>query len=330
MTTEWRNDPVAQAVATLIHAAGRREEPPSEAYHAVLAAAEEVLRDKVARRRRWRIAGLIAAAVAIGATALVVLRPRLPATDAPAVARVDRLVGSSEARWPGASAWVQLSESSSALPPGARVRTREDGMLGLALADGVSLRLAPMTEVELDEASRVVLRHGAVYADTGPGDGGTISVVTPAGTAHDFGTQFEVRYEHDQLRLSVREGRVALLLDAERIIADAGTQLAIDAAGGWSRTSIAGDDHAWQWAESVAPMPGFDDQPVTVLLEWVARETGRTLHYANSAVERQASATILHGDVGPLAPLEALEALLATTDFACELRDDGTIEVRLR
>lgn len=330
MTTEWRNDPVAEAVATLIHAAGRRENPPPDAYETVLAAAEEALRRKVGRRRRWRLAAGLAAAVVLAVTAATVLRPLLPTVAPVEVARVDRLVGGAEARAPGSRAWTHLSEFSPALQAGTRVRTREDGLAGLALADGVSLRLGSVTEVELEDDERVVLRHGAVYADTGPGDGGTISVVTPAGTAHDYGTQFEVRYEHDQLRLRVREGRVALVRDTGRIVADAGTQLAIDGAGDLSRTSIRRSDDAWQWAESVAPMPEFDEQPVKVLLEWVARETGRNLRYANAAVERQASATILHGKVGELAPLEALESLLATTDLACELHDDGTIEVRHR
>ena len=75
-------------------------------------------------------------------------------------------------------------------------------------------------------------------------------------------------------------------------------------------------------------MPDLDDQPVTVLLDWVARETGRTLRYASAEVERQAATTILHGKIGQLAPLEALDAMLATTDLAYEVREDGTIEIR--
>jgi ferric-dicitrate binding protein FerR (iron transport regulator) len=330
MTTEWRPDPVAEAVATLIHAAGRREDPPAEAYHAVLAAAAETLRRKVGRRRRWRIVAGLAAAVAVMATAAAVLRTLLPEAAPVQVARVDRLVGGADVRAPGSDSWVRVLDAGGTLRAGTRVRTREDGVAGLVLADGVSLRLASVTEVELDDDTRVHLRHGTLYADTGPGDGGTISVVTPAGTAHDFGTQFEVGYLHERLRLRVREGRVALLRDAERVVADAGTQLDVDAAGEVSRTAIARGDAAWQWAEAVAPVPDFDDQPVTALLEWVARETGRRLHYASADVERQASATILHGKVGQLAPLDALEAMLATTDLACELRDDGTIEVRHR
>jgi hypothetical protein len=128
----------------------------------------------------------------------------------------------------------------------------------------------------------------------------------------------------------VREGRVALLRDADRVIADAGTQLAVDASGDVSRTRIARSGPEWQWAESVAPSPNFDGQPVTVLLEWVARETGRTLHYASAAVERQAAATVLHGNAGHLAPLTALDVMLATTDLTYELGPDGTIEIRRR
>lgn len=330
MTTESRPDPVAQAVATLIHAAGRRVDPPAADYDIVLAAAEGVWRGKVQRRRRWRIGGGLAAALAVSVLVAGVLRVFLPGTTPVEVARVARLIGEADVRAPGAAEWSSLAGPSASLVAGARLRTREQGVAALTLADGVSLRVASMTEVELGEDARVRLSHGAVYADTGPGDGGAISVVTAAGTAHDFGTQFEVRYEHERLQLRVREGRVALLRDSDRTIADAGTQLAVDASGDLSRIRIARSGPDWQWAEAVAPTPDLDGQPVSALLEWVARETGRTLHYASAEVERQAATTVLHGKIGQMAPLTALDTMLATTDLTCELGPDGTIEVRRR
>lgn len=328
MTKEWSSDPVAQAVASLIHAAGRREAPPTESYDRVLTAALETWQRKVRRRRWWRIASGLAAAALLGTLSAVLFTTQGPAIESPKVARLDRLVGGAEARAPGADSWAPLAGSSATLQVGARVRTSENGTAGLTLLSGVSVRLAPMTEVVFEADASVRLSHGVLYADTGPGDGGTINVITPAGTAHDFGTQFEIRYEHERLRLRVREGRVALLRDAQRVVADAGTQVAVNAAGEVSRTTIAPSDPAWQWVEAVAPAPDFDGQPVSVLLAWVARETGRTVHYADESVKRQASATILHGKVGPLAPLEALDVLLATTDLTYGTRDDSTIDVR--
>lgn len=327
MTTEWSSDAVAREVAALIHAAGRREAPPAESHDRVLAAALETWQRKVRRRRSWRIASGVAAAVLLATLSALLFTQQGPVIDSPSVARLDRIVGSAEARTAGADSWAPLAGSSATLPVGARVRTSENGVAGLTLLSGVSVRLAPMTEVVFEADARVRLSHGVIYADTGPGDGGTINVITPAGTAHDFGTQFEIRYENERLRLRVREGRVALLRDGQRVVADAGTQVAVNAAGEVSRTTIAPSDPAWRWAEVVAPAPDFDGQPVSVLLAWVARETGRTVRYADESVKRQASATILHGKIGPLAPLEALDVLLATTDLAYGIRDDSTIEV---
>jgi ferric-dicitrate binding protein FerR (iron transport regulator) len=258
----------------------------------------------------------------------MLLTMQRPTNASAKVARLERLVGDAEARAPGTYSWVPLAGPTATLRVGTRLRTRENSVAGLTLLGGVSLRLAPMTEVEFEADARVRLSHGLLYADTGPGDGGTISVITPAGTAHDFGTQFEISYEHERLRLRVREGRVALLRDEQRVIADAGTQVAVNAAGEVSRTTIASSDPAWEWAETVAPAPDFDGQPLSVLLDWVARETGRPLHYADDSLKRRASATILHGRVGPVPPLEALDVMLATTDFAYEIRNDSTIEVR--
>lgn len=330
MTTERKTDPVPDAVAALIRAAGRREEPPLEAYRIVLAASETTLRGKV-RRRRWLRLGLgLAAALAVVVAAPFAYRALSPSTAVIEVARLDRQVGAIELREAGVAPWRVAAGRVVALRAGTRLRTHEGAAAGLVLANGVSLRVDAVTEVEILEDARVRLRHGAVYADTGRSDAASISVSTPAGTAHDFGTQFEVRYEGERLALSVREGRVALLSGAEPLMVDAGTRLAVDAAGDVSRTTVATDDRSWQWAEAVAPVPDLDGKPVAALLAWVARETGLRLRYADAAVERQASATILHGAAGPLAPLELLDTMLATTDFTYEVRDDGTIEVRRR
>ena len=328
MTTERNADPVAAAVATLIRAAGHREDPPSEAYGIVLAAAEATFHGMVRRRRFWRIAVALAATVVVAAAVAGLLSVR-PPTDAIAeVARIDRVVGEADVRTPGRSGWARVTGPAAVLQDGARMRTGADGAAAVTLAGGMSLRLAPVTEAEFGDHARVRLRYGAVYADTGSGDGSTVSIITPAGTARDLGTQFEVRFEHERLQLRVREGRVSLLRNTQQFVADAGTQLTVDASGDVSRTVIARAGPDWQWAETIAPTPDFDKQPVNALLEWVARETGRTLRYTDAAVERQAAATILHGKIGEMAPLDALDTLLRTTDLTYVLVEDSTIEVR--
>ena len=69
---------------------------------------------------------------------------------------------------------------------------------------------------------------------------------------------------------------------------------------------------------------------MSFLLDWVARETGKEVRFAEPALVRKANTTILHGDIGDLAPLDALALMLATTDLEHAILDDGTILIRLR
>jgi ferric-dicitrate binding protein FerR (iron transport regulator) len=172
---------------------------------------------------------------------------------------------------------------------------------------------------------------GKVYIDTGAARSANgVEVVTEAGTAVDVGTQFEVLYRDGEYRLRVREGRVMLRRDAGEVDGEAGEQLKILPGGEIERTRIEEDDPGWDWAESLAPAPDIDKQPVTVLLTWVARETGRAVRFASPDIERKAGTTILHGNIRHLAPLEALSVMLATTDFEYTLPDDATILIRLK
>ena len=79
---------------------------------------------------------------------------------------------------------------------------------------------------------------------------------------------------------------------------------------------------------ALASAPDIDNQPLTVLLAWVARETGVPVRYATPAIERKASATILHGSIRRLEPLQALAVMLATTDLRHEVLADGTIMIK--
>ncbi len=321
-------DTEMDAVAQLIRTAGRRAEPPAEAYERTLAAAMAAW-DKVQARRRRRLLGTLAASLAIAA-GVAFLVMNLPPQPLPSVARTDRVIGTVEVRTDSSREWISLREELHSLPAGAQLRTRAGSRAGIVLDGGVSLRLADTTEVMLESSSRLRVIAGRVYLDTGAAsvDAGRIEVVTEAGIASDVGTQFEVLYRDPEYRLRVREGRVLLRRDAGQVDGQAGDQLTIHAGGSIERARIDQDDPDWQWVESVAPAPDIDKQPVTVLLEWVARETGRSIRFATAETERKAGATILHGNIRHLAPLEALSVMLATTDLEFALPDDATILIR--
>ena len=311
-------------VASLIRAAGRRIEPPADAYQRVLTAATAAFREKTAKRR-GRTWMLVAAAASVAAVTLL-LQWNGTSTQAQ-VATVARVIGSVELESGGG--WKPMTEARSSLGTGARLRTLAGGSVALALDGGASLRLAAATEVEMDGPRRVLLRSGTVYLDNKGSVGTGYQIETPAGTARDVGTQFELHVAGSALRLRVREGRVEVDRAGQLVTGSAGEQLEIDVLGSVVRSTIATTDAAWQWAETLAPAPDIDGKPAAVLLDWVARETGRKLHYESATVESRAATVILHGNIRHLAPLAALDVMLATTDLEYSLVGD-TMEVRTR
>jgi ferric-dicitrate binding protein FerR (iron transport regulator) len=313
-------------VEMLLRKAGRRVEPPDAAYQDVLAAASAAFHRKAGQRRQRRWLGAAAAAsiaVAIG----LVLQWQAPAGRRD-VATIERVVGGVELAH--GDAWHPLEEREGSLGTGRRLRTHTDGRVALALAGVGSLRVAGDTEVLLDGERRLFVQHGTVYVDSGSRpDGGRVEIVTPAGTARDVGTQFELQVAGTRLRLRVREGSVAIDRGGRSLTGAAGEQLVIDNAGSVSRGTIEPASDAWAWAEALAPLPDIDGRPAAQLISWVARETGRKLRYESPAIEERAGRVILHGDIRHLPPLAALEAMLATTDLKYEV-DGDTIEIRAR
>ena len=315
-------------VESLLRAAGRRAEPPEEAYRQVFAAASTAFREKTARRRQGRWVAFAAAAAGLMLAVAAILQWTSPADDRGELATVARSVGVVEQAT--GEEWQAIDGSRASLGTGARLRTLANGRAALALAGGESLRMSGNTEVMLDAPGRIYVQRGTIYVDSGVrAAAARLEIVTPAGTARDLGTQFELQVDGAELRLRVREGVVAIDHGGQSHTGSAGEQIAIGPLGGVSRERIATDSPAWQWAESIAPAPDMDGKPANLLIAWVARETGRRLRYESPLVEQRAATVILHGNIRNLAPLAALEAMLATTDLECVLQGD-TMEIRTR
>jgi ferric-dicitrate binding protein FerR (iron transport regulator) len=283
-------------------------------------------REKTAKRRR-RTQLLWAAAASVAALAIALSLQWGATSRQPQLATVARVIGSVE--FAASGGWTPMTEAGGVLVKDAKLRTLAGGGVALALEGGASLRLAAATEVQMDGARRVLLRSGTLYLDNKGSVGTGYQIATAAGTARDVGTQFELHVADGVLRLRVREGRVEIDRTGQLLTGSAGEQLEIDVLGGVTRSSIAATDTAWQWTETIAQAPDIDGQPATVLFDWVARETGRQLHYESAVVEAHAAAVILHGNIQHLAPLAALEVMLATTDLEYELVGD-TMEIRTR
>jgi ferric-dicitrate binding protein FerR (iron transport regulator) len=316
-------------LASLIRAGGRREAPPEGAYERAYAAMTDAWRAKLGARRARKIAVLAASIAALGVTAgltvnLLGSRPRPVAN----VGSVEIAIGSVQIRPAGAGEWTLLKDMGAAVTEGTELRTLAGSAAAVQIR-GVSVRIAARTQLMLDSQDRLSLRQGTVYVDTGSNvEQRGMLIVAGSTSVTDIGTQFEVRYQRSDCRVRVREGAVLMQRGALRQRGAAGEQITIDEDHSVRITPIAANDPDWRWIHSLASAPDIDEQPVTVLLAWVARESGVKVRYANPAIERKATATILHGSIQRLKPLEALEVMLATTDLRHEVLSDGTILIK--
>lgn len=311
------------AVAAAIKLAGRREVPPQNDRDRIFNVAAATLQQKLARRKRQRRIGLaVAASLVLAVTATLGLL--MGTADPDVYARADRVIGTLTWQADTSAPWIPISEGKM-LPENSLLKTGPTDRAGLILHNGISVRLAPDTTVELVAASALRLDHGTVYIDAGDDAETSIELITPVGTARDIGTQFEVRYTADQYRLRIREGKVSLAMAGQHLNASTGDELYAEAGGAVNLRRLASNEQDWLWAEELAPVPDLDGQPLTLLLNWVSRETGRGIAFASDDVETQAAETILHGSVRKMSPLDTLGAMLSTTDLRYLLQEDGTI-----
>ena len=95
------------------------------------------------------------------------------------------------------------------------------------------------------------------------------------------------------------------------------------------RAAVSPQDARWQWATSIAPVFEIERQPLSQFLDWVARETGKHLEYADDEVRARAEQLILRGSVRDLAPEQALAAVLATTPFT-QTQSPSAIRIQLQ
>jgi ferric-dicitrate binding protein FerR (iron transport regulator) len=186
--------------------------------------------------------------------------------------------------------------------------------------------------VRIDQGSRaraisaagIELSAGAVYVDTG-GTSGRFEVRTPVATAHDIGTQFEVRLIQSALRLRVRSGIVELRHGTRLVSGRGGTEVTFTAAVAITR-SMAPYGPEWDWVAGLAPPLEIEGLALAVFLERIAGEQGWQLRYADAALGNQARGITLHGSVNGLEPRQALDIALITSGLQYRL-ENGELTV---
>jgi hypothetical protein len=214
-----------------------------------------------------------------------------------------------------------------ALRVGDRLTTR--GAALIALAHGGTLRLAPNSSLAIDSPSQLSLQRGLIYVDIPPENGAVerLRVATFAGAIEHVGTEFEVFSDDRTVRVRVREGRVRFLGNTDTIVAIAGTELLAAPGKTIARRSIDTYGGEWLWTAALAPDYDIEGKSLIGFLNWVSRELGRPVDFADANARQVADRTILHGSVRGQPPLRAMSNVLLTASLTYDLRGD-TIWVR--
>lgn len=320
------------ALEPLFRHAAAREKPPAGdelEIRKALYAEWSVL----TRRRKWRkrIFSLTAAASVVLATYLGFNLVSGPDPVAPArqLATLEKVVGNAYLKTVGDARTMKLA-AAQALNTGQVATTSSGSRLAIRWQDGSSVRLDQNSKIHFTAQGAIELVSGRIYVDTQGAEDSTraLSILTPAGTVNHLGTQYITAVSGVATTLSVREGRVVLVVEDSAIEASSGEQLRVDASGGQSREDIPTYGPIWQWAGEVSPDWNADGRTIADFLAWVSRESGRSIRYATPQLEELATHTVLHGDVS-MNPMQALTMMLQTSDLVPEI-SNGTIIVRSR
>ena len=313
----------------LLRLAAPRARPPADAERAARAALHAEWRDLTVQRRRRRYYAPVAAAallaMALG-TAALILRAPAPVPAPVTVATVEVVVGTVLQQAAGDAPAAPLA-AARPLQSGAHITAGADSGLALRWRDGSSVRLDQHSRVRLTPEGEIRLESGRLYVDAGDAGAATpLTIVTPAGRVTHLGTQYMAAVSAAGTTVSVRRGRVRLDGPGARGEADAGEQLQVDPAGGTRRQAIPGYGELWQWTQVAVPGFAADGRSVAEFLDWVSRESGRSISFASAEAERLARETRLRGRID-LEPVAALAAILQSSDLAYEARD-GSLHIR--
>ena len=203
--------------------------------------------------------------------------------------------------------------------------SNERGM-SIALRGDVSLRIDTRTLLKVDSASEFTLLAGRIYIDTGDRVYADrhVTVNTASGSATDVGTQFSVRFENADMSVAVREGRVNLSEGRERHNVTRGNRVTVRPGNAARIESVPLVGEPWDWAVSLVPSFEIEDKSLLDFLKWVSRETGMELSFADDEFRMEVMRPRLHGSIEGMAPIQALDAVLATTKFKYSI-DRNTI-----
>lgn len=195
----------------------------------------------------------------------------------------------------------------------------------VVLARGGTLRISAKSELAINSPSQISLERGLIYLDIPSATGGAspLRIITSAGTIEHIGTEFEVMSDDQTVRVRVREGRIRFVGRTATVVAGAGTELLAAPGKAIVQRSIDTYGRDWSWTAALAPDYEIEGSSLIRFLQWVSRELGRPLNFADANARQIADRTILHGSVRHQAPIDAISNVLATTSLTYEIRGDA-------
>ena len=269
------------------------------------------------RSRKRMVHFAIAATILVGVFSLFNVF-RAPSVDFVRVASIQKSFGSIYVL--GEQSKLTLTDNLSTIYSGQTIVTGADAGMALLWGNGGSVRLDRDTKVEFSDDNSVYLWSGRIYFDSKPseliarndvGAVDTFQVETEHGLVSHIGTQFMAQVDPDELRVSVREGQVDVVGQYYPHTALRGEQVVFSGRQRPLVLSIPEYGKKWDWVGRTSPTINVAGKSVHAFLQWVGRELGMSVEYANSNVEAVAHEALLEGHVDT-DPTEALRLRMLT------------------
>jgi ferric-dicitrate binding protein FerR (iron transport regulator) len=319
-------DPASDTLAALVRAAGPRAMPQAEPMERARARVHAEWRASVASQRRGRLRWFAAAAavmLAAGIGYLLWSRPE-PALQ---VAEVSRVSGDVQVQ--ADSGPVALLGSGAPVFVGQVLETAGHARALLSFPDGLEVRIDTTSRVQVDSPTSLRLHEGTLYVDTRSGGepAAALAIHTDAGVVRHVGTRFEVRVTAGDTRVRVRDGTALFTgTDHAVVLVASGQQLSVSN----GQTSLVPGpgiaDPAWEWTGAISPTFDIEGRSLYDSVEWLGREAGLKVVYANDAVRARAQSVRVHGSIEGLPMRDALVVVLTGSGFQFDLE---TAQVRI-
>lgn len=173
-------------------------------------------------------------------------------------------------------------------------------------------------------AGRGRAADGQASAGTGAGSG-TNASAQRAGAARGAVADTDPAIQGAAVRVRVRDGAVRVDRGDRADTAQRGVELTAGATGRAAHRAIPLHGAEWDWVTRAAPPANIEGATLARVLDWVERESGRHIRFAEAGLAATAATTIVHGSVEGLTPEESLGAVLATCGLRFRIQGEDIV-----